>query len=167
MSTPAITLKATPPFLLGSGLLLWGWQCNFLPYAILMATALEYSRFTHWRVPITDNEFNHVADVCGIILVAVVIYLFTVNTYYGIYALLALFPFILFLILLAQLYSTKGKIKLSALFISMRRVQVPDMQDGNIEIDLSFPYLLVCIISASSGNHHQLLFYLLIVLLFA
>ena len=167
MSTPAITLRATPPFLLGSGLLLWGWQCNFLPYALLMAMVLEYARFSHWRVPITDKEFNHVSDLCGIILVAVVIYLFTVNTYYGIYTILSLLPFLFFLLLLAQMYSTRGKIRLSALLISMRRIHAPELQDGNMEIDLSFPYLLVCMISASSGNQHPLQFYLFIVLIFA
>ena len=167
MPTPATTLRETPPFLLGSGLLLWGWQCDFLPYALLMAIILEYARFSHWRIPITDKEFNHVSDLSGIILLVVVIYLFTVNTYFGIYAILALLPFLFFLLLVAQLYSTRGKIRLSALFLSMRRIQAPEFPDGNMEIDLSFPYLLACIISASSGNHHQLQFYLFTVLLFA
>lgn len=167
MFTSATTLREPPPFLLGAGLLLWGWQCNFLPYALLMAITLEYGRYSRWRLPITDKEFNHVSDLSGVILLAVVVYLFSVNTYYGIYAILALLPFLFFLLLLAQLYSTRGKIRLSALFISMRRIQAPEFPDGNMEIDLSFPYLLVCIISASSGNHHPLQFYLLIVLLFA
>ena len=160
----ASTLKETPPFLLGAGLLLWGWQCNFFLYALLMAMVLEYGRFSRWRIPITDKEFNHVSDLSAIVLFAVVVYLFTVNTYYGIYAILKLLPFLFFLLMLAQIYSTQGKIRLSALFISIRRIHAPD---GNPEIDLSFPYLLVCIISASSGNHHQLQFYLFIVLLFA
>jgi transglutaminase-like putative cysteine protease len=132
-----------------------------------MAIVLEYARFSHWRVPITDKEFNHVSDLCGIILVAVVIYLLTVNTYYGIYTILSLLPFLFFLLLLAQMYSTRGKIRLSTLLISMRRMHVPELQDGNLEIDLSFPYLLVCTISASSGNQHPLQFYLFIVLIFA
>ncbi|MGH8121033.1 MAG: hypothetical protein ACRESK_10510, partial [Gammaproteobacteria bacterium] len=167
MVTPATTLRETPPFLLGAGLLLWGWQCSFLPYAVLMAIALEYPRFSRWRIPITDKEFNHVSDLSAIILLAVVMYLFTVNTYYGIYSILTLLPFLFFLLVLAQRYSARGKIKLSALFISLRRINPSAVQDGNPEIDLSFPYLLVCIISASAGNHHELPFYLLVVLLFA
>lgn len=166
-STPVTTLPETPLFLLGAGLLLWGWQCDFLPYAVVMAIALEYPGFARWRIPISDKEFNHVSDLSGIILLAVAAYLFTVNTYYGIYTILALLPFLLFLLVLAQRYSAQGKIRLSALFISLRMSTPSAAADGDLEIDLSFPYLLVCIISASSGNHHALQFYLLSVLLFA
>lgn len=167
MAASATTLRETPPFLVGAGLLLWGWQCGYLPYAVLMAAALEYPRFSRWRIPITDKEFNHVADLSTLILLAVVMYLFTVHTYYGIYSILALLPFLFFLLLLAQRYSTRGKIKLSALFISLRRLSPSAGREANPETDLSFPYLLVCIISATAGNHHAQVFYLLVVLLFA
>ena len=167
MAPSALTLGKTPPFLMAAGLLLWGWQCDFLPYAALMAVILEYSGFSRWRIPISDKEFNHISDLSGIMLLAVVIYLFSVNAYYGIYTILAVLPFIFFLLILAQVYSTTGKIKLAALFISLRRINPSTLHERNMEIDLSFPYLLICIISASAGNHHELQFYLLIVLLFA
>jgi Transglutaminase-like enzymes, putative cysteine proteases len=164
-ATTALTLRGTPPFLIGGGLLFWGWQCGFMMYAAPMALLLEYAGYSRWRVNLTGKEFNHVSDLSSMILLVTVVYLFTVRSYHAIYTILALLPFLFFLLILTQRYSVPGKIKLSALFLSLRKAGSSGTQD--LEIDLSFPYLLVCIISASTGNHHPAQFYLLLILILA
>lgn len=166
--TPATTsLQGTPPFLNAAGLLLWGWQCNFLSYAVLMAGVIEIPRVLRWRIPVSDQEFNLVADLSAVLLLAVSLYIFSVNTYYGIYSILAALPFTFFLLLLAQRYSVRGKIRMSSLVISMRRAARDGVLEENPAVDLTYPYLLVCILAASAGNQQQTIFYVLLVLIFA
>ena len=149
----------------GLGLLLWGWQCDFMIYACLMALLVELPRFISWRIQIKDNEFNHISDISSIIFFLIVVYVFMTRSYQGIFTILSLLPFLLFLIFLSQLYSTRGMIKPGVLFISMRRLETNEFENINTGIDLSYPYLFLCMISASAGNKQPLIFYLFIVLL--
>jgi transglutaminase-like putative cysteine protease len=167
MTSAAIRLRPAPPLLTGAGLLLWGWQTGFLPYAVPMALLLELPYKTSWRWSITDREFNNVADISGVVFFLMVVYIFIMNGADGIFAVLSIMPFILYMLILVQRYSQQGTVKLSALFISLRRLETADAEDINRDIDLSLPYLLVCIISASSGNQHMVWFFMSCCLLVA
>ena len=167
MTSAAIRLRPAPPLLTGAALLLWGWQTGFLPYAVPMAVLLELSYWSRWRWPITDQEFNNVADISGVVFFLTVVYIFIRNGADGIFAVLSIMPFILYMLILVQRYSQQGTIKLSALFISLRRLEAADAEDINHEIDLSLPYLLVCMISASSGNQRTIWFFISCCLLVA
>ena len=158
-------LCATQKGMNGLGLLLWGWQCDFMIYACLMALLVELPSFISWRIEIKDNEFNHISDISSIIFFMVIVYVFMTRSYQGIFTILSLLPFLLFLIFLSQIYSTLGMIKPGALFISMRRLDTNEYGDNNTGIDLSYPYLFLCLISASAGNRQPIIFYLFIVLL--
>lgn len=163
----SVLLPATPPFLNGCALLVWGWQCDFILYAIAMAVLLESARFVHWRTPITDKEFNHISDLSSVIFMVAVIYVFATRSYHGIFTILALLPFFFFLLILAQTWSVQGNIKPGALFISMRKLNPDEPGFNNQGIDLSFPYLMVCIISASAGNQQENLFFVFVIILVA
>ena len=158
-------LPPAPPMINGLALLLWGWQCEYLIYAMPMAVLLEMARVIPWKIPVTNNEFNHISDLSSIIFLLVAIYSFTTKSYHGIYTILSLLPILLFLLLLAQVYSVQGFIKSSALFISLRRLESSELINPVPGIDLSFPYLFICIISASAGNHHAMVFYISVVFL--
>ena len=157
-------LPPTAPMMNGLALLLWGWQCDFLIYAIPMAIALELSRIVPWKIPVSNIEFNRVSDLSSMIFLVAVVYTFSTRSYHGIYTILSLLPMLLYLLILAQVYSLQGYIRPSALFISLRRIESAD--PGNYQgIDLSYPYLFVCLVSASAGNHHPFLFYIFVVIL--
>ena len=153
------------PFINGIALLLWGWECNYLIYAIPMAILLESARFIPWKISITNNEFNYIADLSSIIFLFVAIYIFIENTYHGIYIILSLLPLLLFLLVLAQVYSIQGFIKPSALFISLRKTQSTGSDIDNLDIDLSYPYFFICVIAASAGNQQPVFFYISVVIL--
>lgn len=160
-----VLLPPAPPFLTGSILMVWGWQCDFIFYALAMAILLESARFFHWRIPITDREFNHISDLSSVIFMLAVVYIFATRSYHGIFTILSLLPLLLFLLILAQTWSVQGYIKAGALFISMRR-SIPDEPDSiNSGIDLSFPYLIICLISASAGNQQENLFFVFVIIL--
>jgi len=158
MINPALTLRPAPPFLLAAGLLFWGWQNNYLLYAIPMAVLLESPHLVPRRVRISDREFNRIADISSLVFLLTIVYVFSEKAVHGIYTLLSLFPFLFFPLILSQVFSSAGKAKASVLFISLRKLRhIAGEEEG--EYDLSLPYFLVCMISASAGNREPLLFF--------
>jgi protein-glutamine gamma-glutamyltransferase len=57
----------TPRGLLGLALLFWGWQTGLLPWAALMAAALEASRFSRARWEFADTDLNRICDLCVVL----------------------------------------------------------------------------------------------------
>ena len=165
MSERELYWRPAPTLLLGAGLLLWGWQNNFLPYAILMGILLEMAHRVSWRWPVTDREFNNLTDISGLGFFIIVVYVFLDKGAVGIYTILSLMPFILFLLVAVQQYSEQGAIKASALFISLRKLEPEAPSQLNRHIDISLPYFIICIISASAGNNRTIWFFLLCCLL--
>lgn len=165
MMTNKKLLSPTPPLMNGCALLLWGWQCDFLLYSIAMAVLLESARIIHWRIPVSEKEFNHISDLSSAIFLLTVIYVFSTRSYHGIFTILALLPFLLYLLILAQNWSVQGYIRPGALFMSMRRKIDDEFSAQNIEINISFPYLFICLISASAGDRQEDLFYVFVIIL--
>lgn len=155
------TLRPAPPMLLGGGLLLWGWQNEFLPFALAMATALEAARWVRWRWPVSDREFNHLSDLSSVVLIVVVLYVFSTEGSKGIFLILALLPFTLYPLVVVQVFSERARMKLSTLFISLRRLDPATSPEAAAEIDITLPYFLLCVVSASSGNRSSELFFFL------
>ena len=148
-----------------SSLLFWGWQCDFLVYAVPMALLLELSRYITFRVDLRDDEFNHIADLSSILFMVVAIYVFMTRSYHGIFNILSLLPFLFYLLILSQLYSRQGYIRASAIFISLRRMDMDHETGAGETLDLSYPYFFLCILSASAGNSSPDFFYAGMVLL--
>ena len=160
MNDQATFLRPAPPFLVGTALLLWGWQNGLIIYALLMALLLETAHWVNWRWSVTDREFNNLVDLSGVGFFIVVVYIFINKGAEGIYTILSIIPFVLFLLVLLQLYSQKGKIKLSALLVSMRKIEEFSPHETKREIDISLPFLVICLISASAGNIRTIWFFI-------
>ncbi len=158
-------LGPAPPGLIISGLLLWGWQTEYLPYAAIMGMLLELPFFIKWRINFSDKDVNQLADLSGVIFFIVTVYVFVNYSFQGIYKILELLPFALILIMLAQCYSVQKGIKTSALFISIRRLGSSAGPDILYEIDISLPYVFICLISASAGNKYSDIYFLLCTLI--
>lgn len=154
-------LSPAPPVLLFAGLILWGWQTDFMGTAIVMGLLLESAYFIKWRIAFSDQEINHLADLSSVLLFLIIIYAFNRYSFEGIYKILALLPFPLFLLVLALRYSNRQGIKTSALFISIRRLGSDVQPHILYEIDVSLPYLFICLIAASVGNQKDIAFFVL------
>ncbi|MEX2353948.1 MAG: transglutaminase-like domain-containing protein [Gammaproteobacteria bacterium] len=161
MNNHLTSLKPAPPFTLGAALLLWGWQTGFLIFAVPMAVLIESSHWVSWRWLISNREFNIISDVSGVIFFIVVVYIFSTEGAKGIFVILSIMPFILFLLLALQRYSEQGRIRMSTLFVSLRRLDPNTSPEAASEIDLSLPYILLCIVSASAGNQRGIWFFIL------
>lgn len=167
MNSFSTQLRNAPPLLMGAGLLVWGWQCNYLLYALIMALLLETSHLISWRWPITDKEFNTLSDFSGLMFFIAVVYIFTNEGAKGIYIILTVLPFILFPLLITQRYSGHGTMNSSALFPSLRKLDPLLSPEANNRIDVSLPYFVTCIVSASAGNQRTILFFVAVCVLLA
>ncbi|MBL1142444.1 MAG: transglutaminase domain-containing protein [Proteobacteria bacterium] len=153
-------LKPATPGLTMASMLLWGWQTEFLIYAVIMGILLEVPFFIKWRINFNDKDINQLADLSGILFFITIIYVFVTHSFQGIYKILELLPFALFILMLAQNYSIKNSIKTSALFISVRRLGESAGEDILFNTNISLPYVFICLISASSGNKYNEYFFI-------
>ena len=166
ISSPRPSLISAPRYSLGAVLLLWGWQTGFLLFAIPMIVLIELSGWAKWRWPITAKEFNNVADLSGVGFFITVVYIFTTVGAKGIFVILSVMPFVLLPLLLLQRYSDRGRVPVSALFVSLRRLDPVSSPEAAAEVDISLPYLLVCVVSASAGNQRTIWFFILVFAIF-
>ncbi|NIN61552.1 MAG: hypothetical protein GWO08_05705 [Gammaproteobacteria bacterium] len=133
-----------------------------MSYAIVMAVLLESSRLTGWRLHLSQKEFNHISDLSSLIFLMLIVYIFSTEYFEGIFTILSILPFLYFLLMLAQDYSTKGNISLSTLFVSLRKTTV---SGKGYHINISYPYLFICILSSSAGNHHSVIYFVMMSIL--
>jgi protein-glutamine gamma-glutamyltransferase len=154
-------LSPAPPGLILASLLLWGWQTDYLLYAVIMGLLLESSLFLKWRIDFSDKDINQLADLSGVLFFIVTVYVFVNYSFQGIYKILELLPFVLFLLMLVQCYGIQYGIKTSALFISIRRLGASAGPDILYETNIGLPYVFICLISASSGNKFSDYFFVL------
>jgi transglutaminase-like putative cysteine protease len=141
-----------PPFLLGCTLLFWGWQSHLLLIATPMALILEIARWINWRWALAEKDFNRVTDFTSLFFILVMIYLINQESVHGLITLLNWLPILFFLLIGTQTYSIQGSIKLSSLFLSLRRKQSnrdSRHKIANLRINLSYPYIVICLLAAS------------------
>ncbi len=145
-------MNIPPAFLLGCTLLFWGWQSQLFLWALPMALILEGARWVNWRWDLVDKDFNRVTDFTSFALVILSLYLLSQDSIYGLMTLLKWLPLVFFLLITTQIYSTQGSIKLSSLFLSLRRYEAQGKTHSHTRIDLSYPYMLIVLLSASTSR---------------
>jgi len=150
---PSAPVLQPPPGAFAAALGIWGAQTGHLAPAALMAACLEGVRLVRWRVTLDDRDFNRIADLTSLAFLVLVVYQFSTRSVHGIYAILELFPYVLFPLTAAQICSARGTIRLSALFVSLRVRGTGPAHADDREIDLGRPYVLACLIAAAAGEH--------------
>ncbi len=166
-NTVKTKLSPAPPGLILASLLVWGWQTQFMLYAIIIGILLELPFFIKWRIDFTDKDVNQLADLSGVIFFIMSVYVFVNYSFEGIYKILELLPFALLLLMLVQNYGLQNGIKTSALFISIRRIGKSAGPDLLYSTNIGMPYVFICLISASSGNKYSDYFFIACVLVIA
>lgn len=68
-----------PPGLLGTTLLFWGWQTEYLVVGAVMALILESSRFFRARWDFAEEDFKRIWTLCTLLLLTATVYSFTAN----------------------------------------------------------------------------------------
>ncbi|MDH3976029.1 MAG: transglutaminase domain-containing protein [Deltaproteobacteria bacterium] len=154
----------TPPFLTGAALIYWGWQTGLLVPAALAATVTELHRMTRWRITLDDRGFSNVIMLCNILIAATALFAYTWEGKAGSFLkVISWFPLILLPIVLAQLYSTAGTINPDIFFIFLKKNR--EKKRKPFLISITYPYLAVCLLSASVANVRSLLTYAFMVII--
>jgi protein-glutamine gamma-glutamyltransferase len=167
----------TPPFLLGTALLFWGWQTNYLVLSLLLAVILEGARGVRFRWAFSHEDFNRLWNFCSLLFMAAAVYAFTTNEGPAKLRDLVLnpspserlnalagsakmsmmffrwFPIIFFLFVAAQAYSEQEYIEFSTFSLLLRRLKIRARQTAmppRRGLNTAYPYLAICLFSASA-----------------
>jgi transglutaminase-like putative cysteine protease len=152
---------STPPLILGAALVFWGWQTGLLVVASIMALILEGSRVGKLRWEFSFSDFNRITDLSVILFLGMLIYLYaSQRSTHAILVLIQWLPMALFPILACQIYSTREGVNIGALFWIFRRKGAEDPERPQPVIDLTYPYLALCLLAASAANVRTVWFYL-------
>ena len=140
-----------PAFIMGAAALFWGWHQSVLVYAVMAAIAVEFARYASFRWDFDNSDYHRLGDVTGVGLLLLVIVQFSDRGMSGIYGVLRWFPLVLLGLTLAQLYSTRVAMPLSAMFYSVRLAIKRKRISQPGELDLRLPFLIACMLSASAS----------------
>ncbi len=147
------------PFLIGAGVLFWGWLADFLIPSITIATILEGARYVKFRWPFDFADFRRVTVLSDIFILVVIIIVST-NKTVGLRGVLFIqwLPLITAPVIIAQFYSKKERIPLWALFLTFGKTKKNKPKLEPL-VDLSYPFLIICVLSAAAANLRDLRFY--------
>ena len=150
-----------PPFLIGAGLLFWGWQTGNLFVGAALGLALETPRWLRLRLDLGTREHSTIADLStvGFVLLAV---LLAANRGIsrGILEAFIWMPVTLSPILAAQLVSAEGRIPLSALFRYMRMLRRANPEIRDPMVDVTPVYFALALLAAGVANQRGPAFYI-------
>jgi hypothetical protein len=168
----------TPPLLLGTALVFWGWQTGFLVPGVVMGLVLEAARWIETRWEFSDEDFTRIWKFCSLALLGAAVYAFTANegpsdfrglfhnpnlvtqhsaglaTARTAFSLGRWLPMIFFLFVAAQTYSTRGAIPLHVISLILRHRWKTARKLGlplppGSNINISYPFFTLCLFSAS------------------
>ena len=135
-----------PPYVLGAALAGWGLHTDMAWLGVPLALLAELPRFLDWRWELQPRERQRIADFCSLLILvtSVVLYLNSSRLGSAVILLIQWLPALLFPLLTTQLYEGRQGVEMSVLFLSLRGRAAADEQ-----LDLTPPYLLVCVIAAA------------------
>ena len=150
----------TPPFIISFALLFWGLMngIKFFFLSIILIAINEGSLIIKKKWDFSEKDFSHVTDLCFLILVIIIVYSIFDNRRTALFHVLKLLPCVVFPLFIAQRYSVQGRINVKSLFFIMRKNTL--ISKWNSLVDISYPYLIICMIGAGSvkttGNSYFL-----------
>ncbi|MFQ5580165.1 MAG: transglutaminase family protein [Nitrospiria bacterium] len=155
----------TPPFLLGFTLLFWGWRVDLLPLASMIAAACEGGRFIPWKWEPSRDDFRRIWDVSAILFLGVIAYIFTANQLLdSILIFIQWLPFLFAPIVIAQIYSPSEKISIDTFYIVLRKRVLKGVGNIYSSFNLTYPFLLICLLAAGGVNDGSYRFYIGLIL---
>lgn len=150
----------TPPFLLAASMMFWGWQTELWIFAVIMAVVAESSRFTRFRWELSLSDFTRIADLCTVLFIGMLAYLLlSSRSVRVIFILIQWLPLAFFPLLFFQEYSDKGRIDIRALSMIFRKQEISG-DESPMTTNITYPFFILCILSASAANVRNMWFYI-------
>ncbi len=135
-----------------ASILFWGYKADLLIFALPIALILEARFFTDRRWALTRQDFYRVADLTGVGLVGLLLFLFMNRTeYHFITTLIQWLPILFFPLVTVLAYSTTERMPLDVIFYSLRRQQDAVTQSW----DMAYVYFGLCIVAAGTTRQGE------------
>ncbi|MCG6941548.1 MAG: transglutaminase domain-containing protein [Thiohalocapsa sp.] len=148
----ALTAQREPPaWLIPAGLLFWGLHTGLWWLAAPLALLAALPAWRGRRFELATTERRRVADLCSLLIMLAGAWLLLNQARLGVALILLIqwLPGLLFPLLAVQLFSRRPGVELSVLFLSLRAGRNGHRPGGELLADLRWPYLLLCVLSAS------------------
>jgi hypothetical protein len=149
-----------PPFLVGAGLLFWGFEADWLAFAAVMAVLLEAAPRIRSRWEFSDADLNRIWDLCAVLFVGALIIRYTSEekTITSAYQFFQWFPLLFFPMALAQAYGNRDKIPLTV-FSWFLRMRQSKSNRPSPAFHVAYAYFAVCLVSAGAANRRDIWFF--------
>ncbi len=177
-----------PPFLLGGGLVFWGWQTGFLVPGMIMALVLEGARVIPARWEFSDDDFTRIWGFCTVVFLAAAVYAFSANEgpldFIGFFhspnlltqrsaglatarttsSVVRWLPMIFFWLAAAQGYSSREAIPLHVISIILRHRRKTARRLGlptpiSRTFSFAYPFFALCLFSSSMHSADDTTFF--------
>lgn len=155
----------TPRFFLGAILLFWGWQTGLLWMGLGLAIILESARMAKTRFELQASDFNKFVDISTVLLAFTILAALTTDAKKANLTLLRWLPLIFFPIIGVQEFSAKGRMDIKSFFFATRKKSEMRFYETK-EIDVSYIYAFVCLMSSAYANAKGSFYYFCAVLFF-
>ena len=172
----------TPPLLVAAVLLFWGWQTGHVIIGLLVGAILESPRVIKARWSLTQTDFNRLWNICSVLFIGFAAFLLinegtvSFNDFFvnagrrpeaireaGKSALVWFqwFPLIFFPFMLAQTFNDRNAVGRATFSWWLRKQEKlnPHSTLPRESIDVSFPYIALCLLSASAATTRNEAFY--------
>ncbi len=150
----------TPPLLMGATLIFWGVMADVVGYAAVMAVMLELAHVPKIRRRFPEADLKRITDLCTLIFVCLlVIQIVADRSLAAILNTLVWTPTAFFLLMLFAAYNTEQGAPLSAISIIFRAGKQKGRSGSDRLVDISYPFLVICILSAAAANLRTPWFY--------
>ncbi len=143
-----------PPYFLMGLISGWGVHTHQLWGAIPLVLLISIAHYSPLRFPVTDREFHRLADLTGLLWLGAISYLLMNPGSGGLQTLLLWSPLLMAPLLLVQIYSVAGTIKLSSLFWSIRRAEKLGAFESS-RVDLQPSFAVLCLLAASPAPDYE------------
>ncbi|MEG4318995.1 MULTISPECIES: transglutaminase-like domain-containing protein [unclassified Microcoleus] len=154
-----------PVMLLGATIFFWGWQTGMWFLALPIAFILEAANWLPYRWDFSASDLRRIANFCLIILCCLLAYLLVTNrsifnnrSIYVIYILLQWLPAVFFPLVAAQLYSVNESLDIRMIFSWLNKGTKKALLNP-LMVNLTYPYFICCVLSASTSNSREISFY--------
>ncbi len=156
----------TPPLLLGAAVIFWGWETRLLIFALPFGLGLEAARLARWRWEFSLDDFDRLSSATSLLSWAVAGYLFvTTDPSRALTTLFQWLPLLLAPLMLAQAYGNAERVDVTGLFWTFRRRRREAGTGRRRTLNLSYLYVVVCLLSAAAANVRTHTFYVGLVVL--